>query len=111
MKRNDHVIVPASAFLLLAGEDILTTYTFGTHTAQHKFCRICGVQAFYTPRSNPDGVAVTISCLAPGTVRQVTTRVFDGQNWEASYAATGIAAASVEVGAAAAAPPAQQPQT
>ena len=37
MKRNDHFIVPRAAFELLAGEDALTTYTFGTGRAQHKF--------------------------------------------------------------------------
>lgn len=23
--------------------------------AKHTFCKTCGVQSFYTPRSNPDG--------------------------------------------------------
>ena len=34
-----------------------TEYRFGTNTARHRFCATCGVQAFYIPRSNPDGVA------------------------------------------------------
>lgn len=33
----------------------MTTYTFNTHMAKHTFCKTCGVQSFYTPRSNPDG--------------------------------------------------------
>lgn len=37
------------------GSEDITTYTFNTHTAKHTFCKICGVQSFYTPRSNPDG--------------------------------------------------------
>lgn len=37
------------------GSDNLTTYTFNTHAAKHTFCKTCGVQSFYTPRSNPDG--------------------------------------------------------
>lgn len=37
------------------GSENVTTYTFNTHTAKHMFCKICGVQSFYTPRSNPDG--------------------------------------------------------
>ncbi len=39
MKRNTHAIVPAAKFRLLQGGDLLTTYTFGTHTAKHLFCR------------------------------------------------------------------------
>lgn len=37
------------------GGDHLTTYTFNTHAAKHTFCKVCGIQSFYTPRSNPDG--------------------------------------------------------
>ncbi|XP_029467165.1 centromere protein V isoform X2 [Rhinatrema bivittatum] len=54
-KQNRHFIVPAAHFKLLKGADNLTTYTFNTHKAQHTFCKTCGVQSFYTPRSNPDG--------------------------------------------------------
>ncbi|KAF0698011.1 Aste57867_11342 [Aphanomyces stellatus] len=91
MKRNVHTIVPAAHFRLVAGADVLTTYTFNTHTAKHKFCRICGVVPFYIPRSNPDGVAITIACIAPGTVGHVDVQTYDGQNWESSYTASGIA--------------------
>ena len=61
MKKNVHTIIPARRFHLLKGADNLTVYQFGTMTAVHKFCRICGVQSFYHPRSNPDGIAVTIA--------------------------------------------------
>ena len=45
---------------------------------------MCGVQSFYTPRSNPDGRGIAVHCLDPGTVRDVTITKFDGQNWEQS---------------------------
>lgn len=76
-----HLIVPASRFRLLAGEDALTTYTFNTGTAQHRFCRHCGVKAFYVPRSNPDGYDVNVRCLTPRP-RSLTVRPFDGADWE-----------------------------
>lgn len=82
MKRNVHVVVPASKFSLLSGADQLTTYTFNTHVAKHKFCKVCGVQAYYIPRSNPDGIAITVACVDRTTVRSVTTKTFDGINWE-----------------------------
>lgn len=54
--------------------------------AKHTFCKTCGVQSFYTPRSNPDGVGVTIHCVDPGTVEKINMIQFDGMNWEESFA-------------------------
>jgi len=82
-----HLIVPASRFRLVGGADMLTTYTFNTRTAKHLFCRICGVKAFYVPRSNPDGFSVHVRCLDHATVRSLKVLPFDGENWEASSAA------------------------
>ena len=68
----------------MQGEDSLTCYTFNTHAAKHTFCKICGVQSFYTPRSNPDGKGVAIHCIDPGTVGNVDITEFNGQQWEES---------------------------
>lgn len=97
MKRNTHFVVPSSKFALQTPAASLTEYRFNTGVACHMFCSTCGVQSFYRPRSNPDGVAVTIHCLDPGTVQEVRVKTFDGQQWEKSYAATGIASCSLEV--------------
>lgn len=83
-KQNRHFILPAENFKLLTGQDCLTTYTFNTNTAQHKFCSKCGVQSFYYPRSNPDGVAVMPHCLDSPNPKSVSVENFDGNNWEAS---------------------------
>ena len=76
-----HLIVPGSAFNLLAGRDNLNEYTFNSGTAKHLFCRTCGVKSFYIPRSNPDGISVNVRCLEPqpDTFQIVP---FDGRNWE-----------------------------
>jgi hypothetical protein len=63
MKKNWHFIVPEKNFTFIQGKENLTEYTFNTKVAKHMFCRICGVQAFYRPRSNPDGYAVTLACI------------------------------------------------
>jgi hypothetical protein len=76
-----HLIVPEHALTLLAGE--LATYTFGTHTAKHHFCAICGVHPFYRPRSHPDAWDVNARCLDV-PLSHWTIRAFDGQNWEAN---------------------------
>lgn len=95
MRRNTHFIVPAERFELLGdSEKFITTYTFGSHTAKHMFCRVCGITSFYRPRSNPDGVAVTFRCVDPGTLVHVEVRRFDGKNWESSYAQSGVASFS-----------------
>lgn len=82
-----HLIVPASRFRLLRGQDALTTYTFNTGTAQHLFCNHCGIKSFYVPRSNPDGYSVNLRCVDRSTFTKVTVEPFDGENWDASGAA------------------------
>ena len=69
MKGFDHVIVPERGFRLVKGSlDGLTVYTFGTGVAKHMFCPMCGVEAFYRPRSNPDGWSVNLRCIYKGTL-------------------------------------------
>jgi hypothetical protein len=81
-----HLIVPQAHFRLIKGEDQLTHYRFNTGVADHTFCKICGVKAFYTPRSNPDGVSVNANCFDAGQAPELLVTQFDGQNWEANAA-------------------------
>ena len=81
-----HLIVPASRFRLIAGDDVLTEYTFNTGAAKHRFCRHCGVKSFYIPRSHPDGVDVNVRCL-DGTIASVHVTSFDDRDRERSTAA------------------------
>ncbi|OWM64374.1 centromere protein V [Punica granatum] len=95
VRGNTHFIVPSRDFKLSPdSQQFLTTYTFGTHTAKHTFCKICGITSFYTPRSNPDGVAITFRCVDPGTLVHVEIRPYDGIDWESSHSSTGIASCS-----------------
>ena len=80
-----HLLVPKSRFKLLCGEDALTTYQFNTRTAKHLFCSVCGIKAFYVPRSHPDGYSVNARCLDVGTIEQMTVVPLDGKNWEKSH--------------------------
>lgn len=82
-----HLIVPASRFRLIAGDDDLAEYRFNTGTARHLFCRHCGVKAFYVPRSHPDGWSVNVRCLDDGTVERVNITAFDDNDREAATAA------------------------
>ena len=62
---------------------------------QHMFCKFCGVQCYYSPRSNPDGWGVTLACVDPGTITKAEIREvrgFDvargvcGQRWLTTWA-------------------------
>lgn len=80
-----HWIVTPDRFRLLAGEQALTTYTFGTGIAKHTFCRRCGVQPFYQPRSHPGRIDVNARCLDGVDVATLDIRAFDGRaDWERS---------------------------
>jgi hypothetical protein len=77
-----HAIIPLEKFELSSGEDALSTYTFGTGTAKHTFCRHCGIHAFYVPRSDPDKIDVNVRCLEGVDLSRVRPKPFDGRNWE-----------------------------
>ena len=79
-----HLIVPASRFRLLSGAGALTEYTFNTGAAKHRFCRHCGIKAFYVPRSHPDGIDVNVRCLDAGTITTLTVVPFDDNDREAA---------------------------
>ena len=82
-----HLIVPQRAFRLLSGADALSEYTFGTGTAKHRFCRHCGIKAFYVPRSHPDGIDVNARCLDAGSVAALDVAPFDDADRDAATAA------------------------
>lgn len=77
-----HLIVPPEQFTLLGGEDVLTTYTFNTGVAKHLFCRVCGIHAFYRPRSHPNDYDVNLRCLDGNVESRFKITPFDGANWE-----------------------------
>lgn len=80
-----HLIVPAERFKLIVGKDVLTTYSFNTHTAKHLFCSVCGIKSFYVPRSHPDGFSINARCLDEGTVERMTVKQTNGRDWEKQY--------------------------
>ncbi len=77
-----HIIVAHERFELLSGPDALTGYRFGTGTAEHLFCRLCGVKSFYQPRSHPGAWSVNANCLDQPV--ELAMEQFDGQNWESA---------------------------
>ena len=80
-----HWIVPRESFALLSGADDLVDYRFNTGVAQHRFCRICGIHAFYVPRSDPDKMDVNVRCLDDIDLDALEYEGFDGKNCEQHY--------------------------
>jgi hypothetical protein len=82
-----HWHVEPSAFRLLSGADLLTTWQFGTMTSKNTFCRVCGVVPFRRSRSDPHLVDVNVRCLDGVDPDTLTVDTFDGQDWESAIAA------------------------
>jgi hypothetical protein len=81
-----HLIVPHGEFRLLSGADTLTSYRFGTGTANHLFCSVCGIKSFYQPRSHPEGWSLNLNALDDASGLNVIVRTFDGRDWEQAAA-------------------------
>ncbi|MCR9107819.1 GFA family protein [Marivita sp. XM-24bin2] len=48
---------------ILKGAENLNLYSFGTHTAQHYFCKTCGIYTHHQRRSDPDEYGVNMGCI------------------------------------------------
>lgn len=75
------------AFTLTHGEEQLATYRFNTGTAEHHFCRNCGIYTHHKRRSNSNQLGVNVACLegvSPFDFRQVV--VYDGERHPADNA-------------------------
>lgn len=76
------VKVHEDKFALLSGAASLTEYQFHTRTAQHFFCKTCGIYPFHRKRVTPDFVGVNVFCLdgfdpAGIPVRRTSGRAMD----------------------------------
>ncbi len=58
-----NISVPLDRLTITQGADNLTLYTWGTGTAQHYFCRTCGIYTHHQRRSDPNEYGVNLGCI------------------------------------------------
>ncbi|WP_299370740.1 GFA family protein [uncultured Tateyamaria sp.] len=57
------VTAPKDGVHILQGADALTLYQWGTQTARHHFCKICGIYMFHNRRADPNEIGVNMGTL------------------------------------------------
>ncbi|MGO4704674.1 GFA family protein [Microvirga sp. 2MCAF38] len=74
--------VPRAALNVIRGEDELATYTFNSHTVQHRFCKTCGCAPFGEGKM-PTGeamAAINVRCLEEFDRATLNITPFDGKS-------------------------------
>ena len=57
------VSAPLDGLEVVRGAEKLTLYQFGTMTAQHHFCSVCGIYTHHQRRSNPNEYGVNMGAI------------------------------------------------
>lgn len=70
--------VHESQMRIISGQEVLSTYTFHTNTAQHHFCSVCGIYPFHRKRVTPDHFSINVHCLDDIDLSGVPVRATDG---------------------------------
>lgn len=94
--RHWGVTVKPDAFRLLAGEEHLSEYQFGSNSVRHRFCKHCGIRPFgqgYLEQLGGHWYSVNLAALdniEPQELIDAPVQYYDGRNnqWESTPAET-----------------------
>lgn len=53
----------ASSVDIINGADSLSLYTWGSHTAKHYFCKVCGIYTHHQRRADPRECGINLGCI------------------------------------------------
>ena len=87
------VLVKPDAFRLIAGEDALSDYQWGSRVGHHLFCKHCGVHSFgrgHLDVLGGDYVSINVNCLDDVDLADIPVQYWDGRhnNWMAGTRST-----------------------
>jgi hypothetical protein len=54
---------PRNALTVIAGEELISTYTWNTQEAQHYFCKVCGIYTHHVMRGETSTVGINMACI------------------------------------------------
>jgi len=74
--------VPAAAFTLRSGEDVLTDYEFNHKVIHHLFCKVCGIKSFArgVGPGGTDIAAINTRCLDDVDLETLNVQKYDGKS-------------------------------
>jgi hypothetical protein len=65
------VSAPLGGIEVIKGEDKLTLYSWGTQTAKHHFCSVCGIYMYHRRRSNPNEYGVNLYAIEGSDPKEI----------------------------------------
>ncbi len=54
---------PRDSLRITQGADLISTYTWNTHEAQHYFCKVCGIYTHHVMRGETTTVGLNMACI------------------------------------------------
>jgi hypothetical protein len=71
-----------SSLVVTSGGELVSTYAWNTHEAQHYFCRVCGIYTHHRMRGETETVGVNMACIEGFDVFALgEVDVGDGKSW------------------------------
>lgn len=74
------VPIPARQFIIDADDGVLGLYQFGEETAEHYFCKRCGIYTFHVPGRFPGHYRANLGCVEGMDPFMLQADIFDGKS-------------------------------